>query len=379
MMHHRPLVSVVIPAYNAERFIERTLNSALRQTYRRLEIIIIDDGSTDATCAIARSLIAGDDRVRIISVPNGGVANARNIGIEAATGPFVAFLDADDLWHPTKVELQVASLTNGPDSDAAAAYARHRVIDVDDRVISTAGVFVCDGYAFARDLYGKFIGNGSTLLVRRETALAVGGFEPSWAARGIGGCEDLDFELKILAKHPIVAIPRFLVGYRVFQGNMSSNKLRMAKAIVATVEHHIRLNPQIPEWAALKARAATCQHALCLLLAERRWNMIAVEFSRLLREDTPRAVEFGAELVARKIRKALRGTRADNAIAVDPPLYSSLSADSLADAALVLPGRRDRKNMERLATLDGVLASRLGIVERRTDQPFRSPLTVELR
>ena len=91
-MKKQPLTSVVIPAYNAELFLERTLRSALGQTHSNLEVIVVDDGSTDKTRVIAEAAAAADDRVRILSVPNGGVAKARNIGIAEANGEFVAFL-----------------------------------------------------------------------------------------------------------------------------------------------------------------------------------------------------------------------------------------------------------------------------------------------
>jgi glycosyltransferase involved in cell wall biosynthesis len=126
------LVSIIVPAYNAERFLARTLRSALRQTYVTLEMIVIDDGSTDSTAAVARAFAQSDERVRVISFPNGGVAKARNIGINEAAGELIAFLDADDLWHPTKLERQVAALDEM--KDAAAVYTLSRDIDVDDRV-----------------------------------------------------------------------------------------------------------------------------------------------------------------------------------------------------------------------------------------------------
>ena len=129
------LVSIIVPAYNAERFIARTLRSALRQTYVTFEMIVIDDGSTDSTGAVARAFAQSDERVRVISVPNGGVAKARNIGISEAAGELVAFLDADDLWHPTKLERQMAALDEM--KDAAAVYTLSRDIDVDDRVFGS--------------------------------------------------------------------------------------------------------------------------------------------------------------------------------------------------------------------------------------------------
>ncbi|MEM6301515.1 MAG: glycosyltransferase family 2 protein, partial [Pseudomonadota bacterium] len=102
-----PLVSVVIPAFNAADFIESTVLSALAQTYQNLEILVIDDGSTDDTQE-ALDQFAG--QVRYHKRPNGGPAAARNTGIEAAGGKYVAFLDADDRWKPEKITKQVASL-----------------------------------------------------------------------------------------------------------------------------------------------------------------------------------------------------------------------------------------------------------------------------
>jgi glycosyltransferase involved in cell wall biosynthesis len=365
-MGKEPLVSVVIPAYNAEPFIERTLRSALNQTHKNLEILIIDDGSTDKTRALAEAVVAGDPRVQIISVPNGGVAKARNIGIEASTGPFVAFLDADDLWHPAKVEMQVAALTAQGSEQTVAAYALHRVIDADDRVLEKGGSFACSGYALARLLYAKFIGNGSSLLVTREAAVAVGGFESSWAARGIGGCEDLDFELKIAARYPIVAVPHYLVGYRVTPGNMSSDKTRMARAVVATLEHHFRANAQLPNWAVAKARGSTREYALSLLVGEKRWNHCLPHFVSLFGSDTRRAVDFGIVILTRKMRKII-GLREREPEPIERPLFTADGPGSIEDPGEAASGRRDLVYMERLARIDRALARRLDIAEHQTD------------
>ena len=185
MTDKQPLTSVVIPAYNAEVFLERTLQSALGQTYSNIEVIVVNDGSTDNTRGIAEAVAAADDRVRIISMTNGGVAKARNIGIAEAKGKYVAFLDADDLWHPTKIERQVAAMSgSGNGHQPAAVYAFSRIIDRNDRVTGSGQRVLLNGYSFARHLCAKPVGNGSSLLVRRETALAAGGFDPTWAARG---------------------------------------------------------------------------------------------------------------------------------------------------------------------------------------------------
>jgi glycosyltransferase involved in cell wall biosynthesis len=242
------LISIVIPAYNAERFIGRTLSSALNQTFKDIEVIVINDGSTDKTQFIVENFAANDRRVRLFNTMNRGVAMARNFGIENARGTYVAFLDADDLWHPTKIEQQFKALSAyAADPTWAGVYVFHRAIDEEDRVIDTRQVAMnCRGYVLARDLVLKFVGNGSSLLVRREAALAVGGFDPSYAEAGLGGSEDLDFELRLAARYRIEAVRSFLVGYRVYEGNMSSDRVRMAKSLVATIEQHIRRNPSMP-------------------------------------------------------------------------------------------------------------------------------------
>src|SRR5579883_3127014 len=103
----QPLISVVIPAYNAARTIGATLRSVIDQTYPNIEIIVVDDGSTDGTAAIVRSVLAGEPRLRFVAQGNAGVAAARNAGAALARGDFIAPVDADDLWHPTKLAKQM--------------------------------------------------------------------------------------------------------------------------------------------------------------------------------------------------------------------------------------------------------------------------------
>lgn len=259
------LVSVVIPAYNAGPFIERTLRSVIAQTYPSIEIIVVDDGSTDTTRAIACRVAEADARVKVISVANGGVARARNIGIEASRGEYVAFLDADDLWHPTKIALQVAALEAAGDPSWAASYTLSRSINADDLTRRPDPNRYRSGYILAQHLFARFVGNGSSLLVRRSAALAIGGFDPSYADAGIGGSEDLDFELKIAARYRIAAVPQFLVGYRHHPGNMSSNHVRMSRAIIETIRRSLAANPDLPD-AAVRYILATTYNWASLIL-----------------------------------------------------------------------------------------------------------------
>ena len=107
------LVSVVIPAYNAASTLDETLRSVRSQTHQSLEIIIVNDGSTDETGTIAKRHAAEDKRVRIITQENAGLAAARNKGWGQARSNFIAFLDADDLWAPTKITQQIQALEAG--------------------------------------------------------------------------------------------------------------------------------------------------------------------------------------------------------------------------------------------------------------------------
>jgi len=358
-MKNQPLTTVVIPAYNAERFIERTLRSALRQTYTNLEIIVVDDGSTDDTRAVAETVAAGDDRVRIFSVPNGGVAKARNIGIEKASGEFVAFLDADDLWHPAKIELQVAALTAGNGGHCAVAvYTLSRIIDADDRIIMNENWMGFSGYTFARHLYYKPVGNGSSMLVRREAALAVRGFDSTYAARGIGGSEDLDFELKIAGAYPTTAIQLYLVGYRTYRGNMTSNRLRSARAMLATVARHLQLHPELPEFAVRMALASTREYAFLTLMVGRHWARAARELALLLRTDVGLGLEAAAKafkLIIDRLKAEIPGQAPDSGAR---PMFYHL--DPNLDATETLGARR-QKIINQLEIVDAVLARKIGV------------------
>ena len=104
------LVSVIVPAFNAASYIRQTLNSVLAQTYRKIEVILVDDGSSDSTAKIVEEFVARDPRFQLIRQANAGVGAARNTAIKRARGKYLAPLDTDDLWFPKKLETQVACM-----------------------------------------------------------------------------------------------------------------------------------------------------------------------------------------------------------------------------------------------------------------------------
>ncbi len=351
---HQPLASIIIPAFNAERFLARTIASALGQTHPNIEVIVVDDGSTDNTGALAKQAASLDSRLRLVTVTNGGVASARNVGIEVARGEFVAFLDADDLWHPRKISEQVTALTTGNDNSAAASYTLMRIIDVNDRVVRNGSGVGYSGYIFARHLFSRPVGNGSSLFLFRELALSIGGFDTNWAANGLGGCEDLDLELRIAAKHPITAVRRYLVGYRAYPGNMSSNGLALARSVLSTVEHHIHCHPELPPWAIRKARASTLEYALHNIASVGEWKLFLSELVRLQRLDLARGLEYIVRFSMRRFRDHLQNEGDSGAGASKRPLFYDLSPDLGTERLRSAARPRDSKVVDNLAILDGL-------------------------
>lgn len=126
-MRHCPLVSVIMPAYNSEQFIEKSIRSALMQTCSNLEIIVIDDCSKDGTVQIVQKLAQEDDRVRLIqNETNLGAANSRNKGMDCSRGAYVALLDSDDIWYPEKLEKQIKL---AEETGAGLLYSSYAMVD----------------------------------------------------------------------------------------------------------------------------------------------------------------------------------------------------------------------------------------------------------
>lgn len=237
------LVTIVIPAFNAERTLDATLRSVRDQTHRTLEILVVDDGSTDGTADIALAHAEADPRVRLIRRPNGGVAAARNAGIQAARGLFVASVDADDLCAPEYTRRQLVALERaGP--AAALAYTWSLLIDEQDRVIGSGSHSQQDGDVYEALCRCNFIGNGSATLARTAAIRVAGGYDPSLRARGFEGCEDLSLYLHLATKHAFAVVPEYLTGYRQTVASMSSKCWQMYRSFRLVEGEQIRLRPE---------------------------------------------------------------------------------------------------------------------------------------
>jgi glycosyltransferase involved in cell wall biosynthesis len=223
-----PRVSVIVPAFNSEATLDETLASVRAQTHRFLEIIVIDDGSTDGTGAIAEEHAGDDARVRLIRKPNGGVASARNIGIAEATGTFIAPVDADDLWHPKKIERQLAAL--GSHENVGLVYCWFAKIDEESRITHLEGRSVHEGDVLSDLCLHSIVGNGSTPLMLRSAVVAAGGYDESLKARCAQGCEDYKLYLRIAENYDYALVRDYLVGYRQLQKSMSRDQRQMLRS-----------------------------------------------------------------------------------------------------------------------------------------------------
>ncbi len=220
-----PLVSVVIAAFNAERFIYETCRSVLDQTYRNLELIVVDDGSSDGTSDVVAALAAADRRVRLIRQTNGGVAAARNTAIAHASGEFIAPIDADDLWLPTKLEQQVRAMQAQP--DAGLVYCWWVWIDAAGLLLDRSPRWRVAGRVFEKLIDINFTGNASVPLFRRAALVEAGGYDSTLQARGGQGCEDWNLALLVASRYPVAVVPAVLVGYRRHDDGMSRHSERM--------------------------------------------------------------------------------------------------------------------------------------------------------
>ena len=228
------IISVIIPAYNAERTILDTIASVQQQTFADFELIVINDGSTDGTLELLQSV--KDDRLQVFSYENGGLPTARNRGIERSQGEFIAFLDADDLWATDKLELQLASLQAHPEAGLAYSWTYYRFNSEQDSYADTSNSF--EGYVYADLLVKNFLQSGSNPLIRREVINSVGLFDPALKA-----CEDWDFYLRIGAKWNFALVKKVQIIYRQSSSSMTSKLDVMEKHTLIVIDRAFEIAP----------------------------------------------------------------------------------------------------------------------------------------
>lgn len=240
-----PLVTVIIPAFNAQATLPATLASVQAQTHSHLEVLVVDDGSRDQTATIVANVSATDPRVRLLRQQNSGVAEARNHALTRAKGAWTAPLDADDLWHTEKLSRQLNKLRD--DSEAGVCYCWS--VDIDERshvVERRLTVPRFEGWVYRDLLVDNFLGNSSSPLIRTDCLQAIGGWDTSLRRADAQGCEDWDIYLKLAARTRFILEPGFLVGYRQTAAAMSRDIRQMKRSHAIVMDRQRRSHPEVP-------------------------------------------------------------------------------------------------------------------------------------
>jgi len=220
-------VSVIIPTYNYGRFIREAIDSVLAQTYHGLEIIVVDDGSTDDT----QRIVAGfGNRIMTVRQNNAGPAAARNAGMAVARGEYLAFLDSDDLWLPEKIDKQIALFEADPELGLVHCGAER--VDAAGKTLSVelAGL---EGWV-ARELLATghgLVAVGSSMMVLRSIAEEIGGFDSR-----LSTCEDGEFCYRVALRYRLGFVPELLVRYRQHGGGNHLNIAQMEDDMLLTLE-----------------------------------------------------------------------------------------------------------------------------------------------
>jgi glycosyltransferase involved in cell wall biosynthesis len=243
MGNRTPVVSVVMPAYNAASYLCEAIDSVLAQTFSAFELIVVDDGSTDDTLTLARGFARTDSRVRVFTTPNGGPAAARNVALGAARGEFIALLDSDDLLRPQYLATQIAILVAHPD-----------VSIVTSNAINLGGGANFDGKPFwtgagtlervtARDVIAHEDAVCILSVFRRRMCDAIGPFNPTFS-----GNEDYEFWLRAtVAGFVLVRNYEPLASYRRHAGSLSSDEPRMIRGVLKVLQHIDTLLDERPD------------------------------------------------------------------------------------------------------------------------------------
>jgi len=208
-------VTVIIPTYNRAGTIAESVQSVLEQTHTNLEVLIVDDGSTDGTEAIIYEF--SDERIIYVRLEkNGGVANARNVGVSMAKTDWIAFQDSDDIWHRDKLKKQMAYAKEHP--EYALIYSKYKMFypNGEERVMPAYPFEVMEGNMF-KSLLERNVIDAPTILVKREEFMNAGGFDTEFNA-----LEDWDFVIRFAKKNKIGYVEEVLMDSRVSSDGISS-------------------------------------------------------------------------------------------------------------------------------------------------------------
>ncbi|MDM9384996.1 glycosyltransferase [Chlorogloeopsis sp. ULAP01] len=247
-----PTISVVMTVYNGEKTIVETISSVIKQTFSDFEIIVINNGSTDRTLEALHSI--EDERIKVFSYDHVDLPTSLNRCFFHATGEFIAFLDADDLWTSDKLELQLQALQKN--SKAGIAYSWTSFIDEQGKLLGKGEPVYFKGNVLTNLLVGNFIASGSNALIRRQAIESGEYFDPA-----CGSCTDWDYWLRIASKWEFVVVPKYQVFYRQSSHSTSSKIEQMEKACFFVVDKTFKTLPS--EFQHLKNRSLATVYQYC--------------------------------------------------------------------------------------------------------------------
>lgn len=264
-MSQLPLTSVIIPAYNCGLYLAMAVHSALDQDYPNLEIIVVNDGSTDDTLDVLAQFGA---RIVVVNQPNSGVAAARNLGMQTARGAFIALLDADDLWLPGKLRKQVDYLSAHPELGAVyCAWREWRpdaqgvfsVPQLSRAEMEQQGIEAQDSGWLYNKLFLDSIIHTSTLLMRREIMQQVGAFDPA-LRRG----QDYDYWFRLARLAPIHKLRAVLSLYRIHPESISHQPHRVNYPVLV-------IQKALEQWGRVGPEGTETPQALIDGVLSRHW------------------------------------------------------------------------------------------------------------
>ena len=226
-----PLVSIVMPAFNAEAFIAQAIESVINQTYSQWELIIVDDASTDATTSIIHNYRLRDTRIRVINKPTNTVrpAIAKNIALANVKGKYIAFLDSDDAWREDKLELQVRYLNKR--TDVALLYTGGYWVDENYRIIKKFVPQYPYGDNLKRQLVKYEINNQSVIIITKALADTLNKFNE---AITIG--EDYNLFMHISALYKTASLKEPLIYYRIHNNSITKRKRQYSDGVLITLK-----------------------------------------------------------------------------------------------------------------------------------------------
>jgi glycosyltransferase involved in cell wall biosynthesis len=310
----RPIVTAVVPAYNAERTLASALASIATQTVREVEVIVVDDGSTDQTVRVARG--SGIPDLRVISQPNAGHAAARNTGIIAARGRYLAFLDADDLWLPRKLERQLETIRVHPHIRALQTGAAR--VDDNLRVLWTEECRPAEDQLGDVLCFRNMPALMSTLLVERGLLEEVGPFDPSLII-----LQDWDLAIRLARRRQLHSIRDVLAAYRFHQSQSSNVEIHIEPGL--RILDRLFTDPGLPQEILGRRREAYAWFYAMLsggAVKVGRYPYAIAWGLRALATD-PRVAPYLSGFPARRLKRIRQSQSASHAVSFPPQVVDA--------------------------------------------------------